>query len=73
MCPGTLLLSTELLFGPRFRVSDRTPPHRERTKRSLEAAREPDLRAPPADRREHRPRLTLSLPANAHRTAVQLT
>ena len=70
MWPWTLLLSTELLFGPRFRVSDRTPPHRERTKASLEAATEPDPGAPPADRREHRPRPAVFLPANPHRTAV---
>ncbi len=68
--PWTQWLSTELLFGPRTCASDRTPPHRERTKNILEAATPPDLQAPPAGHREHRPRLTVSLPANPHRTAV---
>ena len=67
------LYRISVLLGPRSRASDRTPPHRERTKASLEAATPPDWRAPPANHREHRPRPAVFLPVNPHRTAVQLT
>ena len=50
-----------------------TPLHRRRPKETLEAATQPDLQAPPADHREHRPRLAMFLPVNLHRTAVELT
>ena len=68
--PRTMLLATELLFGPRLHASDRTPPHRKRTKASLEGATPPDWQAPPANHREHHPRLTVSLPVNARRPAA---
>jgi len=66
------MLQTELLSGRRTCAPELTPPHRERTKTSLEAIIQPDLRAPPTGP-ANTAAATLFLPVKAHRTAVLLT